>query len=160
MSLGRPLQSNKKRERVSFTLHPDEKVWLEEKAQAMNLNRSEFLSLLLNRIQEKNLGSTAKNHLEQNLSFSRHALVQICEKYHVQSLALFGSILGPKYHANSDVDVLVKFKTNHSPSLFQMAKIQDELEALFSVSTVDLRTQEEISKIFVKQLKSKEIYAA
>jgi predicted nucleotidyltransferase len=39
-----------------------------------------------------------------------HRLTDICQRYEVSELAMFGSILRRDFHDNSDVDLLVEFK--------------------------------------------------
>ena len=41
------------------------------------------------------------------------ALADICRRYAVRRLSLFGSVLGPDFTPQSDVDVLINF---HEPS--------------------------------------------
>jgi len=43
------------------------------------------------------------------LSLNKEKVRVFCKKYHIASLALFGSILTSHFTALSDVDVLVKF---------------------------------------------------
>lgn len=37
-------------------------------------------------------------------------LKNLCDKYHVEKMYLFGSALTPNFNAKSDIDFLVKFK--------------------------------------------------
>lgn len=70
-----------------------------------------------------------------------------CKKYHIAFLALFGSILTSNFKDSSDVDFLVKFEENHSPSLFDLVDIESELGSIVG-RQVDLRTPNEISQFF------------
>ena len=38
------------------------------------------------------------------------ALADVCRRYHVRELALFGSILRDDFRSDSDIDVLVEFE--------------------------------------------------
>ena len=49
------------------------------------------------------------------------------EKYGIESMALFGSVARGEYNENSDVDLLIKFK---SPSLYLYAELTDALETV------------------------------
>ena len=40
------------------------------------------------------------------------AVKEICRRYYVRELALFGSVLGHEFRADSDVDILVEFEPN------------------------------------------------
>ncbi len=51
-----------------------------------------------------------------------------CERWHVQELALFGSVLRGEARADSDVDVLITFQPGRAVSLFDLAAMQEELE--------------------------------
>ena len=57
-------------------------------------------------------------------------LADICRRYHVRELALFGSILRDDFHDDSDVDVLVEFEPNPGIGFIGFLGLQDELAAL------------------------------
>src|SRR5262245_31198464 len=59
----------------------------------------------------------------------RRALV---ERYHIESLGVFGSYLRNQQHDDSDLDVLVTF--TQTPSLFTLVALQDELQELLGTS--------------------------
>ena len=44
-------------------------------------------------------------------------IVELCKKYKVQYLYVFGSILTNRFNDESDVDLLVRFKDNEIPLL-------------------------------------------
>ncbi len=79
------------------------------------------------------------------LPLPRAQLATFCQKWHLASLELFGSILRDDFGPGSDVDVLVKFKAGSGPTLVGILAMQDELEALFG-RKVDLLTRESIEK--------------
>jgi hypothetical protein len=58
------------------------------------------------------------------ISLSKKKIENFCRKYHIIYLALFGSVLTPKFTEQSDVDVLVKFEQRHIPYLFDMVKMR------------------------------------
>lgn len=72
---------------------------------------------------------------------------QFCKKHHIAFLALFGSVLTTSFKDTSDVDMLVKFEVNHTPSLFTLVDIEDELCSIVG-RRVDLRTPNELSRYF------------
>lgn len=49
------------------------------------------------------------------------------EKFGIESMALFGSVARGEHNENSDVDLLIKFK---SPSLYLYAELSDALETI------------------------------
>ena len=46
----------------------------------------------------------------------REALERLCQHYHVQRLAFFGSVLREDFGPESDVDMLVEFEPGHPPA--------------------------------------------
>lgn len=68
----------------------------------------------------------------------------LCEKYHVQSLALFGSVLRDDFRPDSDVDVLVEFEPDAGPTLLDLAALQRQLAQAFG-RNVDLGTPGSLS---------------
>ncbi len=70
-----------------------------------------------------------------------------CKKYHIAFLALFGSILTSHFKDTSDVDFLVKFEENHTPTLFDLVDMESELRLIVG-RQVDLRTPNELSRYF------------
>ena len=65
-------------------------------------------------------------------------LAEICRRYHVRRLALFGSALRDDFGPESDVDLLVEFVPGARTGLAFFA-LQDELSAAIG-RTVDLNT--------------------
>jgi len=57
------------------------------------------------------------NYVELKRQFSQDKLKQLCQRYHIRKLALFGSILRDDFTADSDIDLLVEFETGHTPGL-------------------------------------------
>lgn len=58
------------------------------------------------------------------------ALADICRRYHVRELALFGSVLRDDFRPDSDVDVLVEFEPGARVDLFEFMDLQEDLERL------------------------------
>lgn len=76
------------------------------------------------------------------------------EKYGIERMSLFGSVARGEHNENSDVDLLIKFK---SPSLYLYAEFSDALELILGMK-VDIVSEsarkhpgfiEEISKDLV-----------
>jgi uncharacterized protein len=55
------------------------------------------------------------------------AVAELCRKYHVRELALFGSVLDPRFGPDSDVDVLVDFEADARIGFLGLAALAREL---------------------------------
>jgi predicted nucleotidyltransferase len=75
------------------------------------------------------------------------AVADLCKRYKVARLSLFGSILTDDFTASSDVDFLVEFQPDSRASLFELGGMLMELRALLG-RDVDLRTPMDISQYF------------
>ncbi len=62
-------------------------------------------------------------------------LLRLTERYHVQSLGVFGSYVRRQQHMDSDIDVLVTFE--EPPSLLQFIELENELTDTLGIK-VDL----------------------
>ena len=54
-----------------------------------------------------------------------------CERWRIVELALFGSVLRDDFGPDSDVDVLVRFEEEARHTLFDLSRMEAELEAIF-----------------------------
>ena len=70
----------------------------------------------------------------------REQIAAVCERYHIRTLALFGSVLSEDFSSDSDVDVLVEFEPGRTPGFFALARIARELSPLFGGREIDIRT--------------------
>ena len=88
-----------------------------------------------------------------------------CKRWQVSELALFGSVLRDDFGLASDVDVLVEFEEEARHTLFDMVRMEEELQEIFG-RQVDLLTRSgvENSRNYIRRkaiLESAEtIYAA
>jgi len=73
-------------------------------------------------------------------------LSEFCKRWNVSELALFGSILGADFNRESDVDVLVSFAPQAHITLFDMARMQEELREIFKRGDVDLVSKRELER--------------
>jgi predicted nucleotidyltransferase len=76
----------------------------------------------------------------------REALEEICRRYHVKRLSLFGSVLREDFGPESDLDVLVEFEPVRTPG-FGFVELQRELSELMG-HPVDLHTYRSLSRYF------------
>ncbi|WP_237265926.1 MULTISPECIES: nucleotidyltransferase family protein [Tolypothrix] len=73
-------------------------------------------------------------------------IAEICQRYHIRKVSLFGSILRDDFRPDSDIDILVEFEPGYTPG-FAFIDIQDELSMLLG-RKVDLNTPQDISRYF------------
>jgi predicted nucleotidyltransferase len=83
------------------------------------------------------------NKLGQNID--RVVLTSICARFKVKELSLFGSSARGDFRPDSDVDILVDFLPDETPSLFDMVELREELKALFG-REVDLVSKDALLK--------------
>jgi predicted nucleotidyltransferase len=76
----------------------------------------------------------------QNLQVDKEAIADFCRRNHIRRLAFFGSVLGPAFRPDSDVDVLVEFEPGHVPGL-RFIDMELELSRLLGGRKVDLVTE-------------------
>lgn len=68
-----------------------------------------------------------------------------CRRWKVTELALFGSVLRDDFSPASDVDVLVSFAADARWSLFDLVRMQEELQAILGCE-VDLVQREVVER--------------
>lgn len=75
-----------------------------------------------------------------------------CNRWQVEELALFGSVLRDDFGPDSDIDVLIRFRSERTPGLFGIAEMERELAGLLARS-VDLvtRTAIEESRNYIRR---------
>lgn len=89
-------------------------------------------------------------------------LQDLCRRWKVQELALFGSAVRGDFHPESDIDVLVTFEPEAPWTLWDLSRMRQELRDLFG-REVDLVEQKGLRNPFLQQaiLATKQvIYAA
>lgn len=65
-------------------------------------------------------------------------VAEICRRYGVHRLQLFGSAAIGLERPDSDIDLLVEFEPQKTPSGFDLVDMQEELELIFGGRKVDL----------------------
>ncbi len=76
------------------------------------------------------------------------AIAEVCLRYHIRKLSLFGSMLAGTERLDSDVDLLVEFEPGQKPGFLRLAAIEAALSELLGGRAVDLRTAEDLSPYF------------
>ena len=80
-----------------------------------------------------------------NINISKPAISNLCNRYGVARLSLFGSAIREDFHESSDVDLLVEFMPLTQPTYFKLMEMEQELTDLIG-RNVDLRTPLELSE--------------
>ena len=78
--------------------------------------------------------------VEARLALDESRLVAFCDRWRVDRLELFGSILQDDFRPDSDVDVMVTFLPDANWGLFEHAAMEEELAGLLG-RPVDLLTR-------------------
>jgi predicted nucleotidyltransferase len=80
-------------------------------------------------------------------TFSQEQLVDVCQRFGVQRLALFGSVLRGDARADSDVDLLVEFMPEGHPTYFTLVDLAEQLSPVFGGRRVDLVTPRALHRL-------------
>ena len=86
------------------------------------------------------------------IEIPQHKTAEFCRRNHIRRLAIFGSALRPDFDPESDIDILVEFDPEHTPGLFGVARMERELSTLLGGRQVDLRTPQDLSRYFRRQV--------
>ena len=78
--------------------------------------------------------------LESAIAPLTERIAEICRRYHVRELAVFGSAARGDIRPDSDIDLLVEFEPDARIGLFKFAAMEQELAALLG-RIVDLVTK-------------------
>ena len=76
---------------------------------------------------------------------SEAAISEVCTRWKIDELFLFGSVLSNSFHADSDIDIMVKFSSDAQVGLFEFVEIKQELEGIFN-RKVDIMTKQSIER--------------
>ncbi len=80
---------------------------------------------------------------------------ELTEKYHIDSIALFGSVARGEDRADSDIDIAAEF---HDIDLFELVGIKEELEKAFGrrVDIVCMRSN--MNPYLKKRIEAEAVY--
>jgi hypothetical protein len=114
-----------KRTILQVPINPELKQAAEKKAESLGFSSlQEMIRVMLTQI-------TAKTEIRVD---------DICEKYGISYLGVFGSVARGEARQDSDIDLLVKFDDNSTIGLFELDQVQRDLEMRFG-RKVDLVTK-------------------
>ena len=104
---------------------------------------------------------TTKNPSRVKIKIPQKELSRFCQRYNIQRLALFGSVLGDNFRTESDVDVLVSFQPNAKIGFITFSRMKRELAELLK-RPVDLVPMDGIKPVIRESVLAniEEIYAA
>ena len=87
-----------------------------------------------------------------HIHIPRSQMDSFCRRWQVSELALFGSVVREDFGPDSDVDVLIQFHPQARHTLFDMARMEEELSRIFGrdVDLVD-RTAVEQSRNHIRR---------
>lgn len=86
---------------------------------------------------------------------SKENITNFCKKHNIKKMSLFGSVLRNELTSDSDIDILVEFDKNNTPSFFDLYEMEQELSQYFNGRKIDLRTPADLSKYFRKDVLEK-----
>ncbi|MBE7506561.1 MAG: nucleotidyltransferase family protein [Planctomycetia bacterium] len=72
-----------------------------------------------------------------NVQYSRDKLAEVCRRYGIRRLSLFGSAAHGDFRPDSDVDVLVEFAEGRTPG-WEIVDVADDLSSVFDNRRIDL----------------------
>src|SRR2546423_6231213 len=105
-----------------------------------------------NKIATQVYNSDLMERLSQRIKVDKGRLGEFCRQRHITRLSFFGSVLRNDFASDSDVDVLVDFEEGHTPGFLRVAQIERELSVLLDNRRVDLRTFQDLSQYFRKEV--------
>ena len=92
--------------------------------------------------------------MHPTLPIDAQTLARLCQRRGIRRLSLFGSRLKGTAGPDSDIDLLVEFLPDATPTLLDMVDMERELSELLGGVKVDLRTPEDLSRYFRDQVVS------
>ena len=75
-------------------------------------------------------GMTLQSPAKARLPLPLGVIEAFCQKWRIEELALFGSVLRDDFSAESDVDILVTFSPESRLSLWDFTEMREELEGI------------------------------
>jgi predicted nucleotidyltransferase len=97
--------------------------------------------------QKAETSMAATSQLDRNIVVCAEALEQLCLKWKVRELSLFGSVLREDFGPDSDIDVLISFQEEAPWSLWDLIAMRDEMAEMFG-RPVDLVEREALRNPF------------
>lgn len=98
---------------------------------------------------------------KSKIDISSTQLKAFCQRYQIQRLALFGSVLSADFRPDSDIDILVTFKPDAQVGFLTLARMKRELSDLLQ-RPVDIVPQTGLKSVIRESVleSAQELYAA
>jgi predicted nucleotidyltransferase len=95
------------------------------------------------------------------LQKSKQRIAEICRKYEIRELSLFGSRVRGDFSPKSDFDFLVEFKPEARIDFFKLYEIQSELQKIV-LNEVDLVPKNDLKQVIKNKIlaEAEVVYAA
>lgn len=68
--------------------------------------------------------------IEQRMNISPETIKQFCQQWKIEELAAFGSVIREDFNSDSDIDLLVSFTPDATITLFDLEKMETQLQTL------------------------------
>ncbi len=85
-----------------------------------------------------------------NISVTNDDVRQLCERWQIERLSLFGSVLRDDFGTDSDIDVLVNLRDDAAWSLWDWIEMNEEMQQLFG-REVDVFDESGLTNPFRRQ---------
>ena len=82
-------------------------------------------------------------------------LAEFCLRHGIRRLSLYGSASRGEHTRASDVDLLVEFEPGRTPGFLRLAAMELELASLLGGREVELRTFEDLSRLFRDEVRAR-----
>jgi len=92
---------------------------------------------------------------EQVLDFLKEHKEEFSDKYHISSLALFGSLARGEEKPDSDIDIAIETKLS---DYFKLYDFKEELEKQFRTRVDVVRLREKMNPLLKSRIRSEGIY--
>jgi predicted nucleotidyltransferase len=97
----------------------------------------------------------------QNIPIPKQEIALICQKWNIQNLSLFGSVLRDDFTPTSDIDILIEFQTGKTIGFLKLHQLEQELSKIFNGRAIDLVTLKSINHRLCKRILAEaEVYYA
>lgn len=83
--------------------------------------------------------------MQLQIEIPQERVEEFCRRWKISELALFGSVLRDDFRGDSDVDVLVTFAPVAGWSMFDLVRMEEELEEIFG-RKVDLLSRRGVER--------------
>ena len=68
---------------------------------------------------------------KSHIDIPKAEIKAFCEKYDIKEFSLFGSVLSDDFSKGSDIDILVTFGKDSHHTVFDLVRMEEELQQIF-----------------------------